>query len=218
MRPAEEVLKSQQESNPEREIVNEPTVPNVESVAQPVSVQNQEQLPPLPHGWEERQHANGRTYYVNHTARSTQWERPSFSDGGTYNDQVHECSLESATTEFQRQFHISVDDIEANRRESNSTIHQASNITDSTAQSQHGAETPSPPESQVPDSLDANSEGLPHGWTMQVAPNGRVFFIDHNERATTWVDPRTGLASPMPNQTHPRNRWPEDKLGTLPEG
>ncbi|EDS41226.1 E3 ubiquitin-protein ligase nedd-4 [Culex quinquefasciatus] len=30
----------------------------------------------LPSGWEERQDANGRTYYVNHLARSTQWERP----------------------------------------------------------------------------------------------------------------------------------------------
>lgn len=31
---------------------------------------------PLPTGWEERQDANGRTYYVNHIARTTQWERP----------------------------------------------------------------------------------------------------------------------------------------------
>lgn len=31
---------------------------------------------PLPPGWEERQDANGRTYYVNHAARTTQWERP----------------------------------------------------------------------------------------------------------------------------------------------
>jgi hypothetical protein len=30
----------------------------------------------LPSGWEERQDANGRTYFVNHIARSTQWERP----------------------------------------------------------------------------------------------------------------------------------------------
>jgi len=30
----------------------------------------------LPAGWEERQDANGRTYYVNHTARTTQWDRP----------------------------------------------------------------------------------------------------------------------------------------------
>lgn len=30
----------------------------------------------LPPGWEERQDANGRTYYVNHIAKTTQWERP----------------------------------------------------------------------------------------------------------------------------------------------
>lgn len=33
----------------------------------------------LPSGWEERQDANGRTYYVNHLARSTQWERPTIT-------------------------------------------------------------------------------------------------------------------------------------------
>lgn len=47
-----------------------------------------------------------------------------------------------------------------------------------------------------------------------MAPNGRIFFIDHNERKTSWVDPRTGRASPMPNQA----KRPEDDLGPLPEG
>ena len=32
-------------------------------------------------GWEERQDANGRTYYVNHVARTTQWQHPGGSDG-----------------------------------------------------------------------------------------------------------------------------------------
>jgi hypothetical protein len=47
-----------------------------------------------------------------------------YSNTGTYNDQVRERSLESAVTEFQRRFHISVDDIEANRRGINSAVHQ----------------------------------------------------------------------------------------------
>lgn len=34
----------------------------------------------LPSGWEERQDANGRTFYVNHETRSTQWEHPSLSN------------------------------------------------------------------------------------------------------------------------------------------
>lgn len=30
----------------------------------------------LPSGWEECQDTNGRTYFVNHNTRTTQWERP----------------------------------------------------------------------------------------------------------------------------------------------
>ena len=30
----------------------------------------------LPEHWEERTDANGRTYYVNHIARTTQWQHP----------------------------------------------------------------------------------------------------------------------------------------------
>lgn len=42
------------------------------------TVTSTESNPPLPHGWEERQDANGRTYYVNHIGRCTQWERPTY--------------------------------------------------------------------------------------------------------------------------------------------
>ncbi|XP_035783528.1 E3 ubiquitin-protein ligase Nedd-4-like isoform X2 [Anopheles albimanus] len=73
---------------------------------------------------------------------------------------------------------------------------------------------------------------LPAGWSMQLAPNGRVFFIDHNERKTSWVDPRTGRASPMPNSggggsgggsggsggSGSDAHKPEDGLAPLPEG
>ncbi|VUZ39640.1 unnamed protein product [Hymenolepis diminuta] len=33
-------------------------------------------LGPLPPGWEERVHTNGRIFYINHNARITQWEDP----------------------------------------------------------------------------------------------------------------------------------------------
>ncbi|XP_036336682.1 E3 ubiquitin-protein ligase Nedd-4 isoform X3 [Rhagoletis pomonella] len=131
---------------------------------------------PLPSGWEERQDANGRTYYVNHTARTTQWERPLVS--ATSNSNVN---VEAAASDFQRRFHISVDESDSGR-------------------------PPATPRS--------DEDALPPNWSMQVAPNGRTFFIDHAARRTTWIDPRNGRASPMPNQT----RRVEDDLGPLPEG
>lgn len=47
---------------------------------------------------------------------------------------------------------------------------------------------------EEPPRADPSREGLPQGWSLQVAPNGRVFFIDHNTKATSWVDPRTGTS------------------------
>ena len=56
---------------------------------------------------------------------------------------------------------------------------------------------------------------------MQVAPNGRMFFIDHNSKETTWIDPRTNKPSVVPNQSNVPNR-PKfstvDDLGALPDG
>ena len=69
---------------------------------------------------------------------------------------------------------------------------------------------------------------------MQLAPNGRMFFINHNKRETTWIDPRSGQASEMPPQNGlvnspssvsianaailEKRRKVEDDLGPLPEG
>ncbi|XP_017781172.1 PREDICTED: E3 ubiquitin-protein ligase Nedd-4 isoform X3 [Nicrophorus vespilloides] len=292
---------------------------------------------PLPRGWEERQDANGRTYYVNHVARTTHWERPTSSSTTADNQLQEQRVLVEQTVQFDRRFHISVDD--ENQREensSNNTSQAASprtisreNSTLETEQERDDlqeevlnppteSEETEPPseeflnvedcnanrdrlsfqsERSVPDSeyhgsvesvnsnshdefdsdyehhsvirdlrqvfgphvsrnddnyeaedttdssnntsrrdstistnsnvssgaannLQVLSEGLPPGWSMQLAPNGRWFFINHNERSTSWVDPRTGRASPMPNQPAApvTNRRPDDDLGPLPEG
>lgn len=92
---------------------------------------------------------------------------------------------------------------------STSQSRQNSIDTENTAVNRQNQEEQSPP---------LSDEGLPSGWSMQMAPNGRVFFIDHTNKTTSWVDPRTGCASPMPNsQTRDPERT-EDELGPLPEG
>ncbi|XP_058127823.1 E3 ubiquitin-protein ligase Nedd-4-like [Anopheles coustani] len=257
----------------------------------------------LPEGWEERLDANGRIYYVNHVARSTQWERPT----AVPMEVSPESDMDAA---FQRRVHISVDDsatdgengggqnramaahlTEGGRRSSSrSSIGSDSSLrgtphtggdgaddemdgtfgggggggrrSSSSSNSRHSTGVPQPSTSHPPaagseqqqhsqsnsnnppdtsddrsmessTSNEADSSGsspstgggsmvLPAGWSMQVAPNGRVFFIDHNERKTSWVDPRTGRASPMPvsfaSAVTNDARKPEDGLAPLPEG
>ncbi|XP_059928323.1 E3 ubiquitin-protein ligase NEDD4-like isoform X3 [Gadus macrocephalus] len=41
---------------------------------------HQHLVPAMPPGWEERQDNLGRTYYVNHESRTTQWHRPTAGD------------------------------------------------------------------------------------------------------------------------------------------
>ncbi|MCI4387007.1 hypothetical protein PGIGA_G00069270 [Pangasianodon gigas] len=52
----------------------------VDSVDHGGSRRSQQLLPPLPAGWEEKVDNLGRTYYVNHNNRTTQWKRPSTVD------------------------------------------------------------------------------------------------------------------------------------------
>ncbi|XP_034136310.1 E3 ubiquitin-protein ligase Nedd-4 isoform X10 [Drosophila guanche] len=164
----------------------------------------------LPAGWEERQDANGRTYYVNHTARTTQWERPTVlnSNNGQSADQL--------ASDFQRRFHISVDETETGRSTNEDTDHTDSHNSSEisappTRRNSEEDNSAVPPQDQT---AGGEEEALPPRWSMQMAPNGRTFFIDHASRRTTWIDPRNGRASPMPNQT----RRVEDDLGPLPEG
>ncbi|XP_042872289.1 E3 ubiquitin-protein ligase Nedd-4-like isoform X2 [Penaeus japonicus] len=265
-----------------------------ESPAQPVLVPNDGQSP-LPEGWEERQDANGRMYYVNHNARTTQWERPTSSQGN--NEHERNQRLESAQNEFRnefrRRFHISVDDNEVSRGDNTTILQQEAegrgdadqegedveDEEDGDEEEEEGEEeeeeesgeeggqaqeeeeeaqprfeevaseeiqeaqspagqrpsstaslpaTPTTitnnssaaslaPKPQTP-TTTGTDETLPRGWTSQVAPNGRVFFIDHVNKQTTWIDPRSGMPSSPPNQRHANNWRHEDELGPLPEG
>ncbi|KAB7505972.1 E3 ubiquitin-protein ligase Nedd-4 [Armadillidium nasatum] len=146
--------------------------------------------------------------------------------------------------EFSRRFHISVDDSEVTRGADNtaglnridssqrrnpqqpattvaaSSNHSSSNSSATSTHSVHSnGRIPSTSHTTVGQTKStSNDESLPKGWTSQVAPNGRVFFIDHLNKQTTWIDPRSGMPSSPPNQRHPTNWRHEDELGPLPEG
>lgn len=132
---------------------------------------SEDQLGPLPQGWERRIDPLGRTYYVDHNTRSTTWHRPSTSQ--TANNQVQQGETNAA-------------------REQNSRRVLADDMVDAPNVNRAASATAAP--AIVPGSTNtqttAGSGPLPAGWEERYTPEGRPYYVDHNTRTTTWVDPR----------------------------
>ncbi|XP_022815743.1 E3 ubiquitin-protein ligase Nedd-4 isoform X2 [Spodoptera litura] len=101
------------------------------------------------------------------------------------------------------------------RRTTTSSMEDSEDETDGSTESTRSSSASSTQSQNLP-----NSDGLPPGWSMQRAPNGRIFFIDHNQKTTTWIDPRTGCASSLPSAAGAASSAAveADELGALPEG
>ncbi|CAG9564323.1 unnamed protein product [Danaus chrysippus] len=98
------------------------------------------------------------------------------------------------------------------RRRTTNSLTESEDETDGSSESTRSTSSSSSQSQNLP-----NSDGLPSGWSMQRAPNGRIFFIDHNQKTTTWIDPRTGCASSLPSAAASAE-VDTDELGALPEG
>ncbi|CAH3188401.1 unnamed protein product [Porites evermanni] len=84
-------------------------IPSLPEVEEPIRLSRSQE--PLPEGWEERQDANGRTFYIDHTTRTTAWVRPT---GISESAHQHEVEQNDAIRErnFRIRRHLSVDDTE----------------------------------------------------------------------------------------------------------
>ncbi|XP_026654230.2 E3 ubiquitin-protein ligase NEDD4-like isoform X5 [Zonotrichia albicollis] len=215
----------------------------------------QEELPPppLPPGWEEKVDNLGRTYYVNHNNRSTQWHRPSLIDVGSESDNnIRQINQEAAHRRFRSRRHIS-EDLEPEPAESGDIPEPWETISEEASASGDSLSLslPPPPASPVsrtspqelseelsrrlqvtPDSngeqlgsliqrepssrlrscsvTDAVAEqsqlslpsvayvhttpGLPSGWEERKDAKGRTYYVNHNNRTTTWTRPIMQLA------------------------
>ncbi|KAG0215162.1 hypothetical protein BGX31_000904 [Mortierella sp. GBA43] len=72
-------------------------------------------------------------------------------------------------------------------------------------------------------STTAGSGPLPAGWEQRMTPEGRPYFVDHNTRSTTWVDPRRQQYVRMSDPRASSNQvavhqQPVSQLGPLPSG
>ncbi|XP_054035255.1 E3 ubiquitin-protein ligase NEDD4-like isoform X4 [Dryobates pubescens] len=217
--------------------------------------QRQEELPPppLPPGWEEKVDNLGRTYYVNHNNRTTQWHRPSLIDVGSESDNnIRQINQEAAHRRFRSRRHIS-EDLEPEPMESGDIPEPWETISEEASASGDSLSLslPPPPASPVsrtsPQELseelsrrlqltpDSNGEqlgalmqrdpssrlrscsvtdtiaeqsqlslpsvayvhttpGLPSGWEERKDAKGRTYYVNHNNRTTTWTRPIMQLA------------------------
>ncbi|XP_039400731.1 E3 ubiquitin-protein ligase NEDD4-like isoform X4 [Mauremys reevesii] len=216
---------------------------------------HQEELPPppLPPGWEEKVDNLGRTYYVNHNNRTTQWHRPSLIDVASDSDNnIRQINQEAAHRRFRSRRHIS-EDLEPEPSESGDASEPWETISEEASISGDSLSLslPPPPASPVsrtspqelsdelnrrlqvtPDSngeqfasliqrdpssrlrscsvTDAVAEqshlslpsvayvhttpGLPSGWEERKDAKGRTYYVNHNNRTTTWTRPIMQLA------------------------
>uniref|UniRef100_A0A8P0PDW9 E3 ubiquitin-protein ligase NEDD4-like n=1 Tax=Canis lupus familiaris TaxID=9615 RepID=A0A8P0PDW9_CANLF len=178
--------------------------------------QHQEELPPppLPPGWEEKVDNLGRTYYVNHNNRTTQWHRPSLMDVSSESDSnIRQINQEAAHRRFRSRRHIS-EDLEPEpgeggdgpeQREPSSRLRSCS-VTDGVAEQAH-LPPPSVPTRRARSSTVTGGEeptpsvayahttpGLPSGWEERKDAKGRTYYVNHNNRTTTWTRPIMQLA------------------------
>ncbi|CCE62744.1 hypothetical protein TPHA_0D01030 [Tetrapisispora phaffii CBS 4417] len=165
----------------------------------------------LPPGWERRTDNFGRTYYVDHNTRTTTWKRPTF-------DQTENTANSLQNTELERIQH-------RGRTLPESSSASASNSNqDITVNTNNNSQTPAINGSAAAAlaATGATTSGLgelPSGWEQRFTPEGRAYFVDHNTRTTTWVDPRRQqyIRTYGPTNTTIQQQ-PVSQLGPLPSG
>ncbi|GAN03456.1 ubiquitin-protein ligase [Mucor ambiguus] len=176
----------------------------------------------LPEGWERRVDHLGRPYYVDHNNRTTTWKKPS---ARTAQDQQNQ-------TELERRRHNARGLPEERSSANNSTTSLAE--TNRQSQSHVAAATATSAAATTPPAISnsggvvgvqnnmttAGSGPLPPGWEMRTNPEGRPYFVDHNTRTTTWVDPRRQqyINTIGPGSNLQVQVQPVSQLGPLPSG
>jgi E3 ubiquitin-protein ligase NEDD4 len=170
-----------------------------------------DQYGPLPPGWERRMDPLGRMYYVDHNTRTTTWNRPSPSAAVNHSAQDNETN--AARNQHNRR--ILADDL----LEATNPTYRGGGGTQTQTQTQPAPAPQVQTAVTTSTTTTAVSGALPAGWEERYTPEGRPYFVDHNSRTTTWVDPRrqtiVRVMGPNGGTSQPQSI---SQLGPLPSG
>jgi len=175
---------------------------------------NVDQFGALPPGWERRIDPLGRTYYVDHNTRTTTWNRPSPDQSVNTNNQDTETN--AARDQHSRRV-LADDMVDVGRTNTQANVHRTGSTTPQPASNN----TASAALAASNNITTAGTGSLPAGWEERYTPEGRPYYVDHNTRTTTWVDPRrqTILRVMGPNgQNTALQPQAISQLGPLPSG
>lgn len=182
----------------------------------------------LPPGWERRTDNFGRTYYVDHNSRTTTWQRPTLDQSESERGQQRINATEAERRQHRGRTLPGEGLLSTNV--TNDLIAAAaaapaaggSAVGGNVTVNSTGSNTPVLPAAAVSMAASgATTTGLgelPSGWEQRFTNEGRPYFVDHNTRTTTWVDPRRQqyIRTFGPNTTI--QQQPVSQLGPLPSG
>ncbi|KAI4790890.1 E3 ubiquitin-protein ligase pub1, partial [Aureobasidium sp. EXF-8846] len=167
----------------------------------------------LPGGWERREDNLGRTYYVDHNSRQTTWVRPTANFNAGEQRQANEAETQAQRTRHQNRM------LPDDRTGANSPP-----LAGDQSSPPNGPAATSNPQAMSMMATGTTTAGtgeLPAGWEQRHTPEGRAYFVDHNTRTTTWVDPRRQQYIRMYGQNAAAGtiqQQPVSQLGPLPSG
>jgi E3 ubiquitin-protein ligase NEDD4 len=137
---------------------------------------------PLPEGWEIGTDPLGLTYYVNHHTCSITRNRPSPNQAVDHQAQGGETTTTGSG---------SLPAGWEKRRAQDGRLYYVDHNTRLTTWADPRPQTVGPNGQGTPvQSQTISHVPLPSGWEMRLKETGRVYFVDHNTKTTTWDDPR----------------------------
>lgn len=150
---------------------------------------------PLPRGWERRlDERSGRVYYVDHNRRMTTWVQPAATPS---TPSVRAPSISVPQPHVQNPTRSSGGYVDVplpagweERRTPEGRPYFVDHHTRLTTWIDPRTVQAAPSAISASTSANANMGPLPSGWEMRLTSTGRVYFVDHNTRTTTWDDPR----------------------------